>query len=99
MKGMFSFYEKREVIWYSPPQDFQSVQQTCFYLRKLCYQMEICQKSLLGDWTHVMEAMLLIARLTETFRSKSYGRFSAVISGKIGALQGESHVILGDLVG
>ena len=95
MKGMFSFYKKREVIWYSPPQDFQSVQQTCFYLRKLCYQMEICHKNRLGDWTHVLEAMLLTARLTETCLSKSYGIFSAVISGKLGALQGDSRFLLG----
>ena len=95
MKGMLSFYKKREVIWYSPPQDFQSVQRTCFYLRKLCYQMEICQKNLLGDWMHVLEANLLTTRLTKTCLSKSYGRFSAVISRKLGALQVESHFLLG----
>ena len=37
----------------------------------------------------------LTARLTETYLSKSYGRFSAVISGKLGAPQGESRFILG----
>ena len=55
--------------------------------------MEICQKRLLGDWTHVLEAILLTARLTETCLSKSNGIFSAVISGKFGALQGESFSI------
>ena len=34
-------------------------------------------KKLLGDWTHVLEAMLLTDRLTETCLSN--GRFSAVI--------------------
>ena len=61
--------------------------------------MEICQKRLLGDWTHVLEAILLTARLTETCLSKSNGRISAVFSGKFGALQGESHFLLGYLVG
>ena len=37
------------------------------------------EKSLLGDWTHVLEAMILTARLMEACLSKSYGRFSAVI--------------------
>ena len=56
--------------------------------------MEICHKNLLGDWTHVLEVMLLTSRLTETCRSKSYGRFSAVISGRLGALLGKSHFFL-----
>ena len=49
-----------------------------FYLGKICYQMEICQKRLLGDWTHVLEAILLTAGLTETCLSKSNGKFSAI---------------------
>ena len=57
--------------------------------------MEICQKILLGDWAHVLEAILLIARLTETCLRKSYGIFSVMISGKLGALTGESRFILG----
>ena len=66
-----------------------------FYLSKIYYRMEICQKSLLGDWTHVLETNILTAGLTETCLSKSNGRFSAVISGKFGALQGESPFLLG----
>ena len=41
----------------------------------------------------------LIASLTETCLSKSNGIFSAVSSGKFGALQGESRFLLGYLVG
>ena len=70
-----------------------------FYLGKICYQMEICQKSILGDWTHVLEVILLTARLTETCLSKSNGIFYAVFSGKVGALQGESRFLLVYLVG
>ena len=41
--------------------------------------MEVCQKSLLRDWTHVLEAILFAARFMEACASKSNGRFSAVI--------------------
>ena len=57
--------------------------------------MELCQKSLLRDWTHVQEAILLTARFMEACVSKSNGRFSAVIRGRFGALQGENHFLLG----
>ena len=90
MKGMFFLLCKARGNLVLSTTRFSKCATDIFYLRKLCYRMEICQKSLLGDWTHVLEAMLLTTTLTETCRSKTYGIFSAMISRKIGALQGES---------
>ena len=44
-----------------------------FYLGKICYQMEICQKRLLGDWTHVLEEIILTSGLMETCLSYLVG--------------------------
>ena len=57
--------------------------------------MELCQKSLLRDWTHVQEAILLTARFMEACTSKNNGIFSAVISERFGTLQGENRFLLG----
>ena len=57
--------------------------------------MDLCQKSLLRDWMHVQEAIILTARFMEAYASKSNCRFSAVIGGRFGALQGENRFLLG----
>ena len=57
------------------------------YRKNTNIKWKYVRKKLLGDWTHVLEAMLLSARLTETCLSN--GRFSAVISGRFGALLGK----------
>ena len=49
--------------------------------------MELCQKIVLRDWTHVQEAILLTGRFMEACARKSNGRFSAVIGGRL--LKGE----------
>ena len=43
----------------------------------------------------MQDAILLTARFMEACASKSNGRFSAVISGRFGALQGENRFLLG----
>ena len=43
----------KKVNKFSPPQSGQRT--FFFYFRKNRYGMELCQKSLLRDWTHVLE--------------------------------------------
>ena len=95
MKGIFFLLCKARGNLVLSTTRFSKCATDIFYLSKIFYRMEICQKSIIGNWTHVLEEILLIARLTETCLSKSNGRFSAVILGKFGALQGESPFLLG----
>ena len=73
MKGMFFLLCKVRGNLVLSTTRFSKCAMDMCYLWKLCYKMEICHKSLLGNWTHVMEAMLLTARLTETCLSN--GKF------------------------
>ena len=82
-----------------PTPRFSKYATDMFLFKKMELSNRNMSEKSIRDWTHVLEAMLLTARLTETCLSKSNGRFSAVSSGKFGALQGESRFLLVYLVG
>ena len=80
MKGMFFLLCKaRGNIVLSTTRFSKCVTDIFLFKEIMLSNGNMSEKSLLGDWTHVLEAMLLIARLMEACLSKSYGIFSAVI--------------------